>query len=178
MRGGLTLGQRSAVYDLLVDMLKYISPIHVVKINISAQSKNLPDGAFWLHEDYDGMLNLTEISSARQDSLNRSVLVQKDARLLRDIRLMAYFSRCFSSNLNISTIKELAHALASHPPYEVPISSIKIRHLHCQVPGTEIFYSLNGSIVGLAASSEGPKDLPWCFGLGKLLLQLRASTII
>lgn len=61
------------------------------------------------------------------------VLVQKDARLLRDLRLMAYFRQCFSSNLNISTIKELAHALASHPPYEVPISSIKIRHLHCQV---------------------------------------------
>ncbi|PRQ16052.1 putative P-loop containing nucleoside triphosphate hydrolase [Rosa chinensis] len=153
-------------YDILVDMLKYISPTHVVKINISAQSKNLPDGRFWLDEDYDGMVNLTEISSARQDSLNRSVLVQKDARLLRDIRLMAYFRQCFSSNLNISTIKELANALASHPPYEVPISSIKIRHLHCQVPGTEIFYSLNGSIVGLAVSTEGSKDLPWCVGLG------------
>lgn len=67
------------------------------------------------------------------------VLVQKDARLLRDIRLMAYFRQCFSSNLNISTIKELAHALASHPPYEVPISSIKIRHLHCQVSSNSWF---------------------------------------
>ncbi|PQQ08470.1 polynucleotide 5-hydroxyl-kinase NOL9 [Prunus yedoensis var. nudiflora] len=153
-------------YDILVDMLKYMAPTHAVKINISAESKNLPCGAFWLDEDHDGMLNLIEINSARQDSFNRSVLVQKDARLLRDVRIMAYFRQCFSSNLNITTIKELAHALASHPPYEVPISSIKIRHLHCQVPGSEIFYSLNATIVGLAVSSEGSKDLPWCAGLG------------
>lgn len=33
----------------------------------------------------------------------------------------------------ISTIKELAHALAAHPPYEIPISSIKVKHVHCQV---------------------------------------------
>lgn len=61
------------------------------------------------------------------------VLVQKDARLLRDLRIMAYFRQCFPSDLNITTIKELAHALASHSPYEVPVSSIKIKHLHCQV---------------------------------------------
>ena len=61
------------------------------------------------------------------------VLVQKDAGLLRDLRIMAYFRQCFPSNLNITTIKELAHALASHSPYEIPIPSIKIKHLHCQV---------------------------------------------
>ncbi|KAM1340265.1 hypothetical protein EV1_038630 [Malus domestica] len=153
-------------YDLLVDMLKYIAPTHVVKINISAKSKNLPSGAFWLDEDHDAMLNLIEINSARQDSFNRSVLVQKDACLLRDVRILAYFRQCFSSSLNITTIKELANALASQPPYEVPISSIKIRHLHCQVPGAESFYSLNATIVGLAVSSGGSKDLPWCVGLG------------
>ena len=59
--------------------------------------------------------------------------MQKDARSLREFRIMAYFRQCFPSNLNITTIKELAHALASHPPYEVPVSSVKIRHLHCEV---------------------------------------------
>ncbi|KAJ0047502.1 hypothetical protein Pint_15345 [Pistacia integerrima] len=157
-------------YDMLVDMLRYITPSHVVKIKISFESKNLPAGAFWLDGDSDGDVNLMEISSARQDSYNRSVLIQKDARLLRDLRIMAYFRQCFSSNQNITTIKELAHALASHPPYEVPISSIKIRHLHCQVPSTEIFYSLNATIVGLATSSEMCENLPWCVGLGRSLL--------
>ncbi|KAG2400305.1 Polynucleotide 5'-hydroxyl-kinase [Vigna angularis] len=128
-------------YDVLVDMLNYISPTHVVKISTSSENKNLPAGEFW-------------------------VLFQKDARPLRDLRIMAYFRQCFSSDLNISTMKELAHALASHCPYEVPIASIKIRHLHCEVPSSEIFFGLNATIVGLAVDSEGPENLPWCFGLG------------
>lgn len=61
------------------------------------------------------------------------VLTRKDARLLRDMRITAYFRQCFPSSSNITKIKELAHALASHPPYEVPVSAIKIKHLHCQV---------------------------------------------
>lgn len=152
-------------YEILVDMLKYISPTHVVKINISAESKNLPGGSFWLDGDGDGMVNIIEIKSARMDSYNRSVLIQKDARVLRDLRIMAYFRQCFPSDEPITTIKELAFALASHSPYEVPISSIKIRHLHCQVPTTEIYYSLNATVVGLAVSSES-ENLPWCVGLG------------
>ncbi|KAI8543529.1 hypothetical protein RHMOL_Rhmol08G0225700 [Rhododendron molle] len=153
-------------YDLLVDMLKYISPTHIVKICISAESKNLPAGAFWLDEGHDVTGTLIEINSARQDSLKRSVLVHKDARLLRDLRVMAYFRQCFPSDLSITTIKELAYALAAHPPYEIPMSSIKIKHLHCQVPSTEVFYSLNATIVGLAVSSEDSEHLPQCVGLG------------
>lgn len=153
-------------YDVLVDMLKYISPTHVVKINISSENKNLPAGVFWLDGQCDGTVNLLEMNSARQDLLNRSVLVQKDARLLRDLRIMAYFKQCFSSDSNIATIKELARALASHCPYKVPIASIKIRHLHCEVPSSEIFYSLNASIVGLAVDADESENLPWCLGLG------------
>ncbi|KAJ6672472.1 hypothetical protein OIU85_013779 [Salix viminalis] len=153
-------------YDILVDMLRHIAPTHVVKINITSERKNLPGGKFWLDDGYGGQVNLIEINSARQDSFNRSVLIQKDACLLRDLRIMAYFRQCFPSNLNITTIKELANALASHPPYQVPISSIKIRHLHSQVPHTEVFYSLNATIVGLAVSSKQPENIPWCVGLG------------
>jgi len=47
------------------------------------------------------------------------VLIQKDARLLRDLRILAYFKQFFSSDSNISTIKELVRALASHCPYDV-----------------------------------------------------------
>ncbi|XAR50114.1 hypothetical protein NMG60_11004353 [Bertholletia excelsa] len=156
-------------YDVLVDMLKYISPTYVLKIYISAESKNLPGGAFWLDEGCDGhdaLVNLLEVNSARQDLLNRSVLVRKDARLLRELRIIAYFRQCLPSDLSINTIKELAFALAAHPPYEISMSSIKIKHLHCQVPSTEIFYSLNATIVGLAISSEDSEGLAQCVGLG------------
>nr|GMC69758.1 polynucleotide 5'-hydroxyl-kinase NOL9 [Ipomoea batatas] len=150
-------------YEILVDILKYISPSHVVKIRISAESKNLPAGAFWLDEGEAPVTNLIEINSARQDSSRRSILVQKDARLLRDLRIIAYFRQCFPNDANITTSKELAHALAAHPPYEISISSVKIKHLHCQVPKDEVFYSLNATIVGLAVS---PEDMPHCVGLG------------
>lgn len=63
-------------YDLLVDMLKYISPTHVVKICISAESKNLPAGAFWLDEGQDATGMLIEVNSARQDYLKRSYVLQ------------------------------------------------------------------------------------------------------
>ncbi|KAL3528280.1 hypothetical protein ACH5RR_007602 [Cinchona calisaya] len=153
-------------YDILVDMLKYIAPTHVLKICISAENKNLPVGAFWLAEEDTTSTTIIEVNSARQDSFKRSVLVQKDARLLRDLRMMAYFRQCFPSHLNITTIKELASALAALPPFEISISSIRIKHLHCQVPKTEIFYSLNATIVGLAVTSEGSENLCPCIGLG------------
>ena len=55
-----------------MDVLKYIAPTHVVKINISAEGKNLPAGAFWLDGDHKESVNLIEVSSARQDSFKRS----------------------------------------------------------------------------------------------------------
>lgn len=165
---------------------------------------------------------------------------------------MAYFRQCFPSDMQITTIKELSRALAAHPPYEIPVSSIKIKHLHCevgyamvndmfymqcfvtlvltksiavhicwiflpgafstfllppfliysnslllfqsytnifryfchilissisvcQVPKSEVFYSLNATIVGLAVDSEYSESFPDCMGLGKLL-QLDSHT--
>ncbi|CAM8919212.1 unnamed protein product [Rhodiola kirilowii] len=173
-------------YDILVNMIQHMAPTHVVKINISAGNKNLPGGKFWLNGYYtmaltdavkmkfldeienqsDESVELTEIDSARKDSSNRSILVQKDASLLRDLKIMAYFRQIFPSNMSITTIKELAQALTSHPPYQVPVSAVKIKHLYCQIPASEVFYSLNASIVGLAISSEDSETSPHCVGLG------------
>lgn len=152
-------------YDILVDMLRYMSVTHVVKIQRSVHKKNLPDGAFWLNEGSADAVTVIEIDAPIQDYLNTSVSTRKDARLLRDLRIMAYFRQCFPSDTMISTIKELAHALAAHPPYEIPLSSIKVKHVHCQVSKTETFYSLNATIVGLAVSSVA-EQLPNCVGLG------------
>ncbi|PKI63168.1 polynucleotide 5'-hydroxyl-kinase NOL9-like [Punica granatum] len=152
-------------YEVLVKMINYVSPTHVVKIRIPAENKNLPAGAFWL-EGGCSHSSLLEIKSVRYDTLNRSILLQKSAALLRDLKVMAYFRQCFPSSSNLTRNKDLARALAALPPYEVPISSVQIRHLYCQVPTTEVFYSLNASIVGLGVSSEESPDLPLCVGLG------------
>jgi polynucleotide 5'-hydroxyl-kinase GRC3/NOL9 len=57
-------------YDVLVNMLKYICPTHVVKIGISTENMNLPAGKFWLDGKHDETIKLIEIRSACRDSLN------------------------------------------------------------------------------------------------------------
>ncbi|KAG6391712.1 hypothetical protein SASPL_149470 [Salvia splendens] len=123
-------------YEILVEMLRYISVTRVVKLQRSVLARNLPDGPFWLDEgDADAATTVIEINAPPQNHITSMAPMRKDALLQRDLRLMAYFKQCFPSDTIISTIKELSHALVSHPPYEIPISSIKIKHLHCQVQG-------------------------------------------
>ncbi|XP_073123805.1 polynucleotide 5'-hydroxyl-kinase NOL9 isoform X2 [Henckelia pumila] len=152
-------------YEILVDMIKYMSPTHVVKIKISREMKNLPAGVFWTREGVMDSNHVIEINTALQDHLHRSLLVQKDASGLRDLRVIEYFRQCFPNQRNL-TRKKLGLALVAHPPYEFHISSVKIKHLHCEVHETEIFYSLNATIVGLAISSDATERLPQCVGLG------------
>ncbi|OEL33768.1 Polynucleotide 5'-hydroxyl-kinase NOL9 [Dichanthelium oligosanthes] len=42
---------KGAGFDMLVEMLRYICPTIVVQIRITMQSKNLPDGMFWLDDN-------------------------------------------------------------------------------------------------------------------------------
>ncbi|KAL5729409.1 hypothetical protein ACHQM5_002368 [Ranunculus cassubicifolius] len=159
-------------YDLLVSMLRYISPTHVVQIRISVQIKNLPLGAFWLDEQELGPegLDVMEIYSAENDSFGNSLLTPKNAKHMRDMRMRSYFRQCFPSNIMGSSLKEFVYALCSHPPYEVPISSVKVIHVHEQVPSREIYRTLNATIVGLAVSSKklkgGEPVTTYCVGLG------------
>ncbi|KAI3513435.1 hypothetical protein L1887_20769 [Cichorium endivia] len=147
-------------YDVLVDMLTHIAPSHVVNIFVSAKSKNLPSGTFWSQDADAETVTLIEINSAHQDL---RVLGQKDSRHIRDLNIVKYFRQCFPSDISIGSIKGIAQALAAHPPYEVSMSAVNIKHLHSEVPQAELFYSLNATIVGLAVSSE---NLPHCVGLG------------
>lgn len=161
-------------YDALVDMLRYMVPTHVVQIRLSAINKNLPFGKFWtVDNDYQSSTQLVYLGTATRDGMNKSIVIQKHSRDLREMRIIAYFRQCFiGCPENITTYKELACALASYPPYQVPIPSIKVAHLHCKVPDSELYYSLNGTIVGLAISSKNRgqtlSDLsqPICAGLG------------
>ncbi|KAJ8428223.1 hypothetical protein Cgig2_016807 [Carnegiea gigantea] len=128
--------------DILVDMLKHISPTHVVKTNICSQSKNLPPRAFRVEDNNDASDNMIEISSAW-------MLVKKEARVILELRLMAYFRQCFPT---------------SHLPYQVPLPRVKVRHLYFQVSNTKALYSLNAIIVGLAVSPN-PKIHNLCLSV-------------
>lgn len=159
-------------YDLLVEILRYTSPTHVVQILISAERKNLPSGMFWLDGNAEGSAKLIEIHAAQNESTSQSarVSIRKDACILRELRLIAYFRQCLPRDFNISSHKELVHSLASTPPYAITLSKVKVMHLHCQVSNTETYEGLKAAIVGLAISSSGPvspeHSTPWCVGLG------------
>ncbi|KAM3347447.1 hypothetical protein ACQJBY_021413 [Aegilops geniculata] len=155
-------------FDMLVEMLRYICPTIVVPIRTRMQRKNLPDGMFWLTGGETEPKVIT-IDAASRDSLSKSLLKRKDGGGMRERRLVEYFKQCFSSDISLATNKELAYALASLPPYEVSISEVTVMHLHCEVPRTEIWHSLNATIVGLASSCDTPATahaIPWCVGLG------------
>uniref|UniRef100_A0A0D9UXM0 Uncharacterized protein n=1 Tax=Leersia perrieri TaxID=77586 RepID=A0A0D9UXM0_9ORYZ len=142
---------KGAGFDMLVEMLRYICPTIVVQIRISVQSKNLPDGMFWLDCGQTGP-KMINIDAPFHDALNRSLLIQKDSYGMRERRLIEYFKQCFANDISLATNKELAYALTSLPPYEVSISDVMVIHLHCQVPPSEVWHSLNATIVGLAIS--------------------------
>jgi hypothetical protein len=61
------------------------------------------------------------------------LLILKDAGGMRERRLAEYFKQCFPRHISVTTNKELAYALASLPPYQVPFSDVKVTHLHYEV---------------------------------------------
>ncbi|XP_062207380.1 polynucleotide 5'-hydroxyl-kinase NOL9-like [Phragmites australis] len=158
---------KGAGFDMLVEMLRCICPTIVVQIRITTQSKNLPDGMFWLDGGQTGP-KMINVNAAFRDASNRSLLIQKDSCGMRERRLVEYLKQCFPTNISLTTNKELAYALASLPPYQVPFSDVTVMHLHCEVPAGEIWHSLNATIVGLAVSnaSEATGSIPCCVGLG------------
>ncbi|KAI3820797.1 hypothetical protein L1987_08345 [Smallanthus sonchifolius] len=160
-----TLGWTEVIgFDILVEMLKHIAPTQVVKIRVSAENMNLPPGPFWLkdgpaHQE----VTLVEIKSNFQNSFKELVQPQNDEHLLRDVRLLAYFRKCVPNNMSLTTVEELDHELAVHPPYEILISSVTFKQLHPEIPRADTSSSI---IVGLAVSSSSSEGLPCCVGLG------------
>jgi hypothetical protein len=70
------------------------------------------------------------------------LLILKDAGGMRERRLAEYLEQCFPRHISVTTNKELAYALASLPPYQVPFSDVKVTHLHygvCFFPIAAIF---------------------------------------
>lgn len=103
---------------------------HMIKYSTSSIYSYFDDSqGMWI----DANLILLALSNTNPSNCVCRVLIRKDAKVMRDHHLFDYFRQCFPSDLNIVTYKELAHALASLPPYEVPLSRLKVMHLHCQV---------------------------------------------
>uniref|UniRef100_A0A0A9GJ38 Uncharacterized protein n=1 Tax=Arundo donax TaxID=35708 RepID=A0A0A9GJ38_ARUDO len=157
---------------VLSEMLKYVSPTHVIRVSTRTEGKNLPSGIFWMNQ-YEGdspppPVNLVEVHAAHNTPCH--LLVKKEARIVRDLRLIAYLRQCLPRDFPIFCFDDLVQGFASIHPFQLPLSKIQVIDLHCQVSVTDMHCFLNGSIVGIARSASPPLSIecstPCCIGLG------------
>ncbi|WVZ81353.1 hypothetical protein U9M48_028740, partial [Paspalum notatum var. saurae] len=156
---------------VLTEMLKYISPTHVIRVSTTVERKNVPGGIFWMNENEgDSSVNLVEIHAAQNSP--HSMIVKKEARIIRDLRLIAYFRQFLPRNFPISCFDDLVQAFASIRPFQLPLSKIHVIDLHSEVSlsGADVPHFLNGTIVGMATNASPPLltecSTPCCIGLG------------
>jgi len=153
---------------VLTEMLKYVSPTHVIRVSTTVEHKNLPCGTFWMNKfDESPPVNLFKIRAAHNSP--RRLLVKKEARIIRELRLTAYFRQCLPRDF-IFSLSDLIQGFASVHPFQLRLSKIHVIDLHCQVSRTDAHHFLNGTIVGLSTSASPPlsteSSTPCCIGLG------------
>ncbi|TKW12362.1 hypothetical protein SEVIR_5G031100v4 [Setaria viridis] len=156
-------------FYVLTEMLKYVSPTHVIRVSTTVEHKNLPGGTFWMNQyDADPPINLVEIGAAHNSP--RHLLVKKEAKITRDLRLMAYFRQCLPRDFNISCFDDLIRGFVSIHPFQLRLSKIHVIDLHRQVSGTDAHRFLSGTIIGMATSASPLLSIecstPCCIGLG------------
>ncbi|KAK3160870.1 hypothetical protein QOZ80_1BG0066250 [Eleusine coracana subsp. coracana] len=154
---------------VLSEMLKNISPTHVIRVSTTVEAKNLPSGIFWMNKhEGDPAVNLVEIRAAQNSP--RHLLVKKEARTIRDLRLMAYFRQCLPRDFPIVHSDDIVQGLVLVQPFQLHLSKIQVIDQHNQVSGTDLYHFLNGTIVGMATSVSPPLSTecstPCCIGLG------------
>lgn len=62
-----------------------------------------------------------------------SVSMKKEARVMRDLRIVSYFRQCMPRDFDISSYKELVHSFATVHLYELHFSEIGVIGFHYQV---------------------------------------------
>ncbi|KAL0920891.1 hypothetical protein M5K25_007907 [Dendrobium thyrsiflorum] len=72
-------------YDVLVAMLQHTSPTHVVKVRVSSENENLPNGLFWLENTQRKSVNLIQICAGNETSYppregNGEIIEEKGGR--------------------------------------------------------------------------------------------------
>uniref|UniRef100_A0ACD6A3G2 Uncharacterized protein n=1 Tax=Avena sativa TaxID=4498 RepID=A0ACD6A3G2_AVESA len=147
---------------VLSEILRYVSPTVVIRLHTTSEGKNLPDGAFWLdaHEG-DSRVNIIEIRASQNSP--RHLLVKKEARMIRDLRLVGYFWQCLPRDFPVSSYDDLVQGFSAIEPFQLPLSKI-------QISDDALHDFLVGTIVGLGSSKcvslSTECSLPWCIGLG------------
>ena len=181
--------------DVLIDILRHVTPTHVVQILSPLTAKNLPPGAFWDPPSAEpSPVHIMNIPSALSGEEQRKGQQGGGGLENRNLRITALLrSACEGLTPVIHHSEEgtayadTARALVHTRPYVVPLSQVQILHLHAVVPAGESLAVANAAIVGLtvrstkilqsvSAGNAGAQigipnestndDLPLCIGLG------------
>ncbi|KAK8959747.1 Polynucleotide 5'-hydroxyl-kinase NOL9 [Platanthera guangdongensis] len=60
---------KSTSYEILVAMLRHISPTPVVNVCFPSETENFPSGQFWLENSHRESVNLVQIFAANESSI-------------------------------------------------------------------------------------------------------------
>ena len=161
-------------FDLLCHFLQIICPTNLIVLQEdersglaeSLQQALVPKRV----EANDGGGEREDIDKINIILLHQTVLAEEqvsrriklNAADQRNLNLISYFMQAPPSSTSSSTtfsshntnqqqeqVWDFKTPLTARIPYAVPLSAISLKFLNTQVPFSQIFYALNGSIVGL-----------------------------
>lgn len=67
-----------------------------------------------------------------------SLLVKKEARIIRDLRIIAYFRQCLPMEFPVFSYNDLIQGFASIEPFQLPLSKLQVIDLHSQVKSLDL----------------------------------------
>lgn len=123
-------------YDLLMHLITALKPDNLILLD---QYDNLNANA--LVSNVDKHVTLIRVDAVRDDQR-----VKLNAQDQRNLVLTSYFHHKGSD-------WDFSETLSSQAPFQVPMSILKVKFLHEEVPFSQSHYALNGTLVGLVVDS-------------------------
>jgi len=171
-------------FDVLCSCLHAIRVTHLIRLNGDSNRQNLPHGVFWKRQSDANVLEyvLPAISSSAPGTIAARELRNTFARIFkiaqqtynaadkRNLMWNKFAAMCcssYSAHQGQEWFSTIGDRLASEKPYAVSLDSLTITSTYGHIPESEMFRVLNGSIVGLCASSLSKEKTPLkCLGMG------------
>ncbi|BAH91060.1 Os01g0354700 [Oryza sativa Japonica Group] len=114
--------KKVAYLDTDVGQPEFTPPGFVSIHVLEEQAEDEPEG--------DPAINLVEIRAAQHSP--RHLLIKKEARIIRDLRIIAYFRQCLPMEFPVFSYNDLIQGFASIEPFQLPLSKLQVIDLHSQ----------------------------------------------
>jgi polynucleotide 5'-hydroxyl-kinase GRC3/NOL9 len=152
-------------FDLLCHFLQMIRPSNLIILQenersglaeslqqaMMIQERNEPDKNGQEEKMENSMPNILLHLQSVLEEEQVSRRIKLNAADQRSLNLISYFMRAPASTKGQTW--DFSTPLTARLPYTVPLSAISLKFLNTQVPFSQVFYALNGSIVGLVVDA-------------------------